>query len=201
MQPDPENPLSLTPEGTSQVTLKRVVHIRLFDRQARPMPGGVAFKIVLGGRTVRGTTESDGAAIADARPEDPSTCTVSWGAVTADGDGNPLEDTFEYAREVRLDADADESDEGLRARLSHLGYSPEAPLDACVRAFQRDHGLVSADDQPGAGDPAHPATRTALLDTHLRMKPRPRLLPRQDDPAIDGDEGGAASDPGASQIA
>jgi hypothetical protein len=153
-------------EGASFTTVK----ILLFDRLGRAMPG-VDFMVKLGKRVVRDKADSQGFAVL-AKVATPSSFELSWSLVHFDASRAPDPDQFEFKQPVFVEANDDGSREGVRDRLTNLGYETQAPLDECVRRFQRDHGI-----SPQNGDPDDEPTRAKLFDTHLQMKPRDREEP------------------------
>lgn len=154
-------------EGIAYVTLR----VRLFDRAGEPMPG-VAFKLIVGDRVEKGN--ADGHALATVHNViAPNACVLSWSPARFYGDAKPPEGEdapFEYEQTIFVEANGSESTESVRERLTNLGYSPDAALDACVSAFQQDYDI-----KPVNGDPEDPATRQLLFQIHIAMTPDPRL--------------------------
>jgi hypothetical protein len=153
-------------EGVSFTTVK----IRLFDRLGRVLPG-VDFKATLGRRIVRDTADSDGFAVL-AKVATPSSFPLAWSLVHFDPSRAPDPDQFQFEQRVFVEANDDGSHEGVRDRLTNLGYQTEAPLEECIRRFQMDHGI-----EPANGDPDDGPTRAQLFKTHRLMAPPDRQEP------------------------
>jgi peptidoglycan hydrolase-like protein with peptidoglycan-binding domain len=153
-------------EGVSFTTVK----IRLFDRLGRVMPR-VDFKATLGKRVVRGTADGDGFVVLN-KVATPRSFELAWSLVHFDPSRAPEPDQFEFVQQVFVEANDDGSREGVRDRLTNLGYQTDAPLEECVRRFQMDHGI-----EPANGDPDDEPTRAQLFKTHLTMTPPDRQEP------------------------
>jgi hypothetical protein len=167
-------PHPVAPGNTNAITHRDVVRLRLFDRLSRPMPD-TPFMVEIDGVAdpIRGTTDEGGYAVFEVDPV-PATCKASWGPIGfTDDDGAAASPptAFAFSKTAVLNADGDESPDALRARLTHLGYSPDAPVEDCVKAFQHDRGIT-----PENGDPSDAATREALFGCHEKMELAERTL-------------------------
>lgn len=152
-------------EGVSFTT----VRILLFDRLGRAMPG-VDFKATLGKRIVRDKADGKGFAVLS-KVATPSSFKLAWSLVHFEPSRAPDPDQFQFEQPVFVEANDDGSREGVRDRLTNLGYETQATLEECVRRFQRDHSL------PANGDPDDEPTRAQLFKTHLQMTPPDREEP------------------------
>ncbi|MDQ6664961.1 MAG: hypothetical protein M3Z23_11260, partial [Acidobacteriota bacterium] len=141
------------------------LRLRLFDRQARPLPKAPYF-VAAAGRNTSGFTDPDGFAfVRDV--ELPATCVVRWSRSSALLDSSKPPDAawkdFEFEHTVSVDLDAPETASEAPSgalppsvdsqRLSNMGYIFKDRPEANVQAFQRDAGLNPsgslADASPG----------------------------------------------------
>ena len=145
--------MSIAPGSSNTNTLHlppRFVLIRLFDSLRRPLPGAT-FEATLGSKTITGTADSEGyAQLDEASP--PAQCEVRWKPATGaelaeEGDVQSLP----FRRVLFLATDTEDAQTAVQHRLHNLGYDVDAPIEACIRAFQEDYELVVNGD---AGDAA-----------------------------------------------
>jgi hypothetical protein len=186
----------LLTESPCEGTLSHL-RIRLFDRQARPLPGAPCL-IVIAGRDPRpdrasGTAgepaplipppatkspanttqgdESDDGFITIREQDLPSKLTIKWSRPKAgDGPKSPLpkpDDKFEFEMEVLVDIPED--DKAAITRLTNLGYvqGPKRPEDD-IRAFQIEYKARFNLTNSGQLDAA---TKDALKAVHDATTP------------------------------
>ncbi len=152
---------------THDFSLGGTLRIRLFDHDARPMPG-VDFVVDFGSEERRGVSNGSGDAVLQGRIPSVASCVVRYHRleVRDEDEDDPL--VYEFEQTVYLDADSSLNGDASRSRLLNLGYDLEAGLEDCVRRFESRHGL------PDTGDPDEPTTALRLMQVHREREPATR---------------------------
>ena len=148
-----------------------IFRIRLFDRQAQPLPSA-PFVHNAGGKPQVGRVGAD-AFITIRYIVVPTTVNVKWSRPQpGESQGSPLPtptDKFEFELDVAIDIPEDNQDQAAMTRLRNMGYVKDPDHDDPILAFQRDYkprfGDIEIDGTLNA------ATKIAIKKVHDACDP------------------------------